>query len=356
MDPIAQEAITSITQSLTNLLPPNHGASLLVLPQRVRPVGLGGHVGEHPDPRGEIVIRRIDGSAEVTVSGDSPAELATRIAGVTGAYVGADPVELRRAGIFRLQVERIGDQTESGPGNNRTYARVLSFSLLAEHQHLPDEASDVIESMVHDLLLPGGAPLRTLYERRFEADPLLDFEVIDDPNAGTQAPSAWAFDAAGQRITQSSAIRGGQNIFSANKPGTALVLRRHETADGVLLATCSCTGSGPMGVVFRWQSPTDFYFFLMDAAVGYRLLGRKVGGSFSFLDTGGQDDSAGYESARPYALRVGFEGSQIVVALDGSIVLRGEDRQLSGPGRVGLLVRNNTNASFHRLSLIGIGP
>jgi hypothetical protein len=54
---------------------------------------------------------------------------------------------------------------------------------------------------------------------------MLDFEVVDDPQADVSAPSNWLYNAAEQRIEQTSNIHGpdGGVNTNPNKPGTYLV-------------------------------------------------------------------------------------------------------------------------------------
>jgi len=103
-------------------------------------------------------------------------------------------------------------------------------------------------------------------------------------------------------------------------------------------------------VVFRFVDPDNFYFFLMDQAGGYRLLGKKAGGAFSALDTPTQDSSQGFVLGQSYDLRVTAAADRMQVYLDGRLALEGRDGT-HARGRVGLMSRNDNRAYFHRLAV-----
>ena len=119
----------------------------------------------------------------------------------------------------------------------------------------------------------------------FEDDPLDSFEVVDDPLATTNAPSQWAYAAAEQRVEQQAAISGGTTAVNANKPGTYLLLRttpsRPPVQDAILRAELSSGSDEGIGLVFRYRDADNFCFFVMNQAKGYRLLAKKLAGSFS---------------------------------------------------------------------------
>ena len=64
------------------------------------------------------------------------------------------------------------------------------------------------------------------------------------------------------------------------------------------------------GLVFRFQDIDNFYFVLLHdngnpaAPFRYRLIGRKQAGAFSFLESGGADDTAGYTPNTWFTLRL----------------------------------------------------
>jgi hypothetical protein len=192
----------------------------------------------------------------------------------------------------------------------------------------------------------------------FDDDPLAKFDVVDDPGADRNGPSAWSFDATEHRVRQTSSIAGGPDGPAATdpvKPGTYLVLKPTAAPalkNLVISSTLLSSADGTMGLVFRWQNADNFYFFLMDSARKYRRLGKKVAGVFSELDTVAFEASQGFVVGQPYRVRVRAQGTVVQVFLDDILVLSGEDASLTDPGRAGFYTWNTATASFDDVRLI----
>jgi hypothetical protein len=358
MDPLSVEALSNLTAAVAELLPPVAAPVLPlvleVLPLHIAPTGLGGYVGLSHEPEGEILGRRLEASARVAVKAADAEQLGEAVTAVTSALLAADRAVLRSKGILRLDLDSIGPKPEpSGP-----VERELQFKVLYEFLKRPTEAGDVIQRIPIDFELGRGNPMRTLADLRFGAGALPLFEVFDDPRA-TGRPSGWRENTAEERIEQlanvSSAVRVPEN---PRKEGTWLVLRtapsRPAVRDFLLRTTLRSGGTGGIGLAFRWQDVDNFYFFLMhtDAERTYRVLGKKVGGAFEALGTPALDNTRGFETGRLYDLKLSAEGPVFAVHLDGERILEGKDSSLPGPGRVGLMSRNNEQAFFYRVSLV----
>ena len=71
MDPEAAAALAALDTAVNGLPWPAAPAGLTrhlnLSPRRIRPRGLGGYVGEHPDPRGPIRARLLDATLELHV-------------------------------------------------------------------------------------------------------------------------------------------------------------------------------------------------------------------------------------------------------------------------------------------------
>jgi hypothetical protein len=184
------------------------------------------------------------------------------------------------------------------------------------------------------------------------------FNVVDDPLATTNSPSQWDFDPVEERIRQTSAIGGGTSAVNANKPGTYLLLRttasRPAVQDVLLRAEMRSDGPEGIGLIYRFQDPDNFAFFLMNQAQGYRLLAMKVGGSFRQLATPALDSTQGFDVGRLYRTKLVAIGADIRVFLDEEEVLHGSDPALVAPGRCGLMAFRNPQASFFSLDLTAI--
>lgn len=361
MDVLNSQTIDGLNNALTSLLPPVAAPiqqlSLLINPARIAPIGVGGVVGLQREPFGEIVGRRLEARAAVAVRAANLSDLDTALAAVSGALMGAGRTTLAGLGIQRLTLDDIGPRPqESGPpGPSLPVERELVFSVHYEFLKAPEEAGGVIEQIPLDLEVSRSSAPRSLLNINFRADPLARFEIVDDPAAGTAAPSDWQYNSAEAGIEQRSLIRGGSDAADPNKPGTYLLLRPHPLLPPVrdfILRTSLKSADGGIGVVFRWRDPDNFYFFIMDRLQNYRLMGKKVAGTFQDLDTAALDDTEGYEAGQLYEVKLTAQGGALRAYLDGEEIVNGQDASLADAGRVGFLCRNNDQASFYRIGLV----
>lgn len=354
MDPIDNEALSRLSSTLGSLLsgvgaglPPR----LHVHPRRFLAAGIGGLVGLSSDPAGEIVGRRLEAAALVEVRAATMDALPGAISAVTRALT-TDRPALRSQGILRLELEEIGPKPTAQMSG--VAEREVRFKVLYELVKNPTVAGGVIREVPLDLELARSRPPRPLLRLDPAAGSLSLFEVFDDPQAMGGA-SQWQVDAAERRIEQRSAISGGSQAMNANKPGTYLVLRtspsRPAVPDLQLRVQLQSGGPGGLGLVFRWLDVNNFYFFLLhtDNQSKYRILGKKVGGQFQAMETPALDSVQGHEPGRVYDVRLAAEGPAFAVYLDGQQILEGRDSSLPGPGRLGLMSRNNKQAFFYRV-------
>jgi len=355
MDPIAEEAFSELAGALGSLLPPPGDPDLApevtINPVRVRPTGLGGYVGPHADPDGDVVGRFLEAKALVEVKATSLAGLDAAVGTVTRALVGAGRDDLRAAGILRLELDTLGQKTPP-PDQTDSASQAVTFAVAYEFLKKPTEGGGTIDDIPVDVELTGENAPRMLFSSAFEHDPLDSFEVVDDPLATTNAPSLWVYAEAEQRVEQQAAISGGTTAANANKPGAYLVLRttpsRPPVQGLILRAELSSQSDEGIGLVFRYRDAANFCFFLMNQAKGYRLLARKLAGSFSQIAL---DAANGYDVGRVYFVKLVARGEQIELFLDGAPALRGSEAALVGPGRVGLMSFRNPEARFHALEL-----
>lgn len=361
MDVIAVEAIANLTTVMSSLLPPPATPALapamVVTPVRVAPTGIGGYVGAHPSPQGDVYGRRITARVQLSVPGDDPTALDDAVEAITQTVLARGRAELAQLGILKLSLFELGPRPAAPPpGPPSQPRRDLSFDVLYEFLKLPESAGGVISSIPIDLEagLLTDAP-ETLISGPFIVDPLADFDTIDDPAATTAAPSAWSYDAALQGVRQTSAIRGGAESTAANKPGTYLLLRMTPSRPALrnvsIAATMDATSVGGIGFVFRFIDADNFYYALLDSRTGFRRLGRKVGGAFGALDEGGLDSGVGFEINRLMRVRLVAEGTLFRLVLDGETVLEGSDSALTDAGRAGFMVRSCTGARFFDLHI-----
>ena len=355
--------MNGLVSAVSDLLPappvPSLPFTVQVLPTRVGAVGIGGFVGPHHTPQGEIMGRRVDARVIVGVQARGDADLGEAVASVAMAIAGRDAARARSGGLLRVALSEVGPETTTGSGNNMVRRKEVEFVALYEYLHLPTEAGDVIGTVPVFLDVGStGDGGRILFRARFTEGALDAFEPVDDPGAATDAPSHWEVDVAEGAIRQAARIRGGDDTPGPDKPGGQLLLRqarmRAPAAD--LIVTTGFRSGSPEGVglIFRWLDVDNFYFALLDAGAGYRFLGKKIAGNFSMLEEGGVDTTQSFEQERLHALRISAQGDAIRMHLDGELALAGRDRDLAGPGRVGFLTRGNDAAHFYSLDVVAL--
>jgi hypothetical protein len=357
MSTIADEALGGLTAALQLLLPdepdPDLQPTLFVSPRRIAPTGVGGFVGLNEDPAGEIYGRRVEADVLVTVRADNADELPAAVTTVTRALVTPDRSTLAAEGIQRIVLEDMGPPATIGG----TALRELSFAVFYEFLRLPTVADGTIETVPLDLDASlGPRDPRTILRSAFMAGSLDWFETVDDPAATANAPSQWVYEPAQERIAQLKRIGGGSApATSANKPGTYLVLRpttrRPPVRDLVLRTLVGSDDDRAIGLVYRWQDVGNFYFFLMHASGGYRLLGKKVGGTFAHLQTQALDTTAGFSVGGTHRLKLIASQSSHEMWIDGERALAGEDASIDAPGRVGFLSHRNDKSYFYEIGL-----
>jgi Tc toxin complex TcA C-terminal TcB-binding domain len=218
-----------------------------------------------------------------------------------------------------------------------------------------DRVSNLILMIDYDYTPRG----RQAMTETFSADPIDKFDVVDDPGALTDAPSAWAWDAATRRVVQTSNIHdptGPGNLnTSPARPGTYLV---HKTDANwpvldkfILRCSMNSGDTDGIGLVFRYQDVDNFYFFLVDSRRNYRRLGKKVAGAFQELQTPALDTAQGFTADEDMEVTVSVSGGAFNVYVNGNAILRGQDSSIASAGRVGFYAWANTAARFSSLEV-----
>jgi hypothetical protein len=363
LDPIAQEAVAGLATVVGSLLPlspaPALQATAAVIPERVAPTGLGGYVGPHVEPIGDVLGRRVHARLVVTVRAGTLADLGPAVQGVSTALLGAGSASLRGQGILRLGLTDVGPASLTGQGANQVASRDLAFATLYEYLRLPETSEGLIEEVPTAIDVAstsrGG---RLLLDGAFGPHALGAFEVVDDPEANQGGPSQWRYDPTERRIEQVSNIRGGSFEITPNKPGTYLVLRPTAgvplLSDFVAATELASDDVDALGMVFRWRDVDNFYFLLLDARRGYRMIARKLGGAFEPLAPPAVVELPGFVPGQTHAVRLSVQGSSFRVHVDGGVVLQAQDAALADAGRVGFMCRANDSARFSRLTLIAL--
>ena len=357
MSTIADAAVGGLAAAIESLLPdepdPDLRPTVLVSPRKIAPTGFGGFVGLNEEPEGEIYGRRVEANVFVTVKADTMAELPAAVTGVTRALLTPDRATLAGEGIQRILLE---DMATAGAAGGIAF-RDLRFAVLYEFLRLPTSPEGVIQTIPldFDVSIRPSEP-RTIVRSAFMAGSLDWFDVVDDSTATQNAPSQWEYAAAQERIEQRTRIGGGSTAPSSpNKPGTYLVLkaskRRPPVSDLILRALVGSDDDRGIGLVYRFHNAGTFYFFLMHAAGGYRLLGKKVNGTFSHLETQAFDGTAGFTVGGTHRLKLVAIGTRHELYVDGVLALAADDGSISAPGRAGFLSHRNNQSYFYDIDL-----
>lgn len=148
MDAIDSEALASLTAAVESFLPdvddPSVQLVLLVAPVHITPTGLGGFIGANENPQGEILGRRLEAMAVVTVRANSVGPLNDAAAAVVRAFLGADRTALLEQGILRVALDDAGYQPASDSESNGVVERGLTLKILYEFLKRPEEPENVI--------------------------------------------------------------------------------------------------------------------------------------------------------------------------------------------------------------------
>lgn len=362
------EAVTALNTTLHGLLPIVADLALapelFVTPIRSQVAGIGGVIETRREaPAGDVTALTVTAEAVVRVKAPTLAQLAAAEANVTMSLLGADPVNLRSNGVFRIR--RITERDDQQMTDAADLARQdIRFEVLYEFKKLPEITEGVISSVPIDLLqrTASARPASQLLLVDCEQDPLGLFDAVDD--AGLNEPGQWQFAPAEREIWQTSTAGGGSNSFNASKRGTYLLVKSSVTPpaprDFVLYTSMRSDSSGGVGLIFRFQDIDNFYYVLLhdngnpNAPFRYRIIGRKLAGNFSFLGSGGADPTEGYAPGTWFSLRLAAQDQQFDLAIDGVDVLSGHDSAISMPGRIGLMARSEAGARFRFLHWAGL--
>ncbi|MCH8498905.1 MAG: hypothetical protein LAT63_10530 [Marinobacter sp.] len=362
MEVSVSEALDALNSRLATLLPSIDAPldpEIQITPERTHTAGIGGYVGKHQDPFGEIHARRVKAQVIVRVKADSLAELSAMEASVTRALVAASPSALRTQGIFRItrDTDYQSSILNAGDGLSANAGRDLRFHVDFEYRRLPDAPAGVIEDLFIDTLLhrTDNVPDER-YNNRFLDDPLADFTQFDDSDVNN-GPGQWGYDSDQQAIVQTSAITGGSNGFNASKRGTLLVLNPSvvsTTPEHWLLHAQMDATHGGIGLIFNFRDINNYHFLLLNLPTPYTLLAQKSQGEFSFMAEGGQAQGVSYTADQTLSIRLARQGDEYSVRVNDAFTLAARDHSGDPPGLVGLFCRNNATARFRSLRWIAL--
>lgn len=146
-DALSQDAIAALGLAVESLLPSDTPAGLnrtrMVETQRVRPLGLGGYVGNHIDPDAALLGRRLSARVSISIGGGNDANARAHAGTLADHLLCLSRSELLAAGIHGLRRAHSSDP------------RVIVFELDFEFISTPTTAEGVISDLVLDIAPDG---------------------------------------------------------------------------------------------------------------------------------------------------------------------------------------------------------
>ena len=343
-DAVAAEALVALEAAVAGLLPAGVPAGLTrdvrVLPQAVRPLGLGGFIGNHVAPDAVLQGRRIAARVAVDVSGGSDSSAQGYAAVLAGQILTHSRAEFVQRGIHRMR------SAESASG------RALAFEIDFEYVQVPLAGEGIIDTLALETF-NNFTPYRTRSVANFAGSalgqqpaPLADFFAFTDPDAAAP-PAAWSLNTSppAALVQTAATVSGPLSLADAKKAGAQLLWRPGGVAFNLsrFVASITFTSSSEdgVGLVFMRRAADDFFFFLASQRHGYHLFGRRQPAGWQALATA----AAGFSTSRAQRLVLVCCDGQLVAELDERRTLVAQTDVQTG-GEIGLLTHGNNTARF----------
>jgi hypothetical protein len=142
MDAISGEALTALNTTIQMIFAGvSPTPTIEIIPLKVVPAGLGGYIGLHHAPEGDIVARRIDATVRVSVTSGNQNTLNAAVLDINQRILGMTRAERLAVGLQQVKVVPIISDTP--PSNTR----VLAFAINYEFVKNPTEAGDIIQQI-----------------------------------------------------------------------------------------------------------------------------------------------------------------------------------------------------------------
>ncbi len=139
-DVLAQDALAALESAIAGLLPATPPAgmtrSLHIAPQRLRPLGLGGYVGNHLEPSAALFGRRVIGQVAISISGGNDTSARTHLDSLAASLLCLSRSELAARGLRRI--------ARVGVDDPRTLALDIDFEFIG----IPTTGEGVITDLV----------------------------------------------------------------------------------------------------------------------------------------------------------------------------------------------------------------
>jgi hypothetical protein len=161
------------------------------------------------------------------------------------------------------------------------------------------------------------------------------WKIVDE--GSTDAPSEWSV--VNGEMVQSSNIHSGSSFYTY---GTyAYYDDGFAWDDYTLKLKMRSSDNEGIGVLFRYQSSSNYYKFSWNSDQTYRRLVKKSNGIFTVI----AEDSVPYVTGQDYNLEISAVGNNIAVKIDGATIFSETDSDLSS-GTIALYSWGNQNCYF----------
>ena len=244
------EAVTALNATLQGLLPtegpPAQAPELFVNPLKSQNVGVGGIVGIRTQaPAGEVAALRVTAEVVVRVKAQTVAQLADREAAISTALLGADPVNLRTNGVFRIQ--RMVETTERPVlALQNLSGRDVRFEVLYEFTKQPEVAEGVISTVPVDLIHRTSSTPRQpsdLLLVDFETDPLALFDVVNDTGLNEPGNGSMPLPNAKSARRAAPAAAATTSTRASAEPACSSVPRPRRPRRAISCSTPACAAT-----------------------------------------------------------------------------------------------------------------
>ena len=142
-DVLVQDALAALDSAITGLLPSAVPAGMnravRIEPSRIRPLGLGGYVGNHVDPDAGRFGRRVHARVSIAVTGGNDTAARNYVVGLGTELLCLSRSERLTHGVQRLERVPVEDP------------RALAFEVDFEFISTPSTGEGVITDLVLDI-------------------------------------------------------------------------------------------------------------------------------------------------------------------------------------------------------------
>ncbi len=216
---------------------------------------------------------------------------------------------------FKTKAYMAGDIDRNGEVN---YADIdlLTDQWLEEGAGWPADIDKSLRVDFVDYAIMADQYHRTIVEDSFDDNgSMLNWTIVDE--GGTDGPSYWHIVSG--EMAETTNIYGPDSSNVDNRKGTYAYWKYPESffwKDYKFDVSLRSTDNDGIGVIFRYQNPSNYYKFDMDSQRSFRKLFKMYNGAETTLAV----STTGYTMGQQMQLSVDVDGNQINIFVDGNNV------------------------------------